>query len=261
MPTKSTGAVIELAGVSEISKETDNSSDTHYYDNIPAIVIQATGSDTVTINTSAIPLDVLAQITGQTYDSAKGLFVERERDNGYWAIGYKTKKTDGTVMFVWRLKGSFQTPGETNQTENNGTDANGQTLTYTGVSTTHKFTETGNKPAKAIVVDTSVNPVDEATFFASVQTPDTINDTPIVVTGITVAPTTATLSLSGTATQQLTATLAPSGATGTITYTSSDDTVAEVSASGLITGKAVGTATITATCEGKTATCAVTVEA
>ena len=255
-----TGAVIDIAGVSQISKETDSTNEAHYYDNVAAVVISSTGADTLTIDTSAIPDEVLAQITGQVYNAAKGLFVEQERTPGYWALGYRTKDTNGVERFVWRLKGTFNIPGETNQTENDGTDANGQELTYTGVSTIHKFTLTG-KPAKAVTVDTSVNPVTAADYFGSVQTPDTINDAPIAVTGISVAPTTATLSAATSETVQLTATLAPAGATGTITWSSSDDTIAEVSATGLVTAKAVGNATITATCEGFTATCAVEVTA
>ena len=255
------GEVFEIAGVSQIQKETDSQEESHYYDNIAAIVISSTGADTITIDASAIPLDVLAKITGQTYDAAKGMYVEHERKNKYFAIGYITKTTDNVEMFVWRNKGKFGLPGETNVTEDDGTTANGQQIVFTGVSTTHKFAAIGNLPCKSTVVDTSVNPIDEATFFATIQTPDTINDAPVEVTGISVAPTTATLSLSGTDTQQLTATLAPSGATGTITYTSSDATIAEVTAAGLITAKAIGTATITATCNGKTATCAVEVTA
>lgn len=256
-----TGEVFEIAGVSQIQKETDSQEASHYYDNIAAIVISSTGADTITVDASAIPLDVLAKITGQTYDSAKGLYVEHERKSKYFALGYKTKTTDGTEIYVWRNKGKFGLPGETNITENDGTDANGQQLVYTGVSTVHKFTEIGNIPAKSTIVDTSINPIAESDFFGTVQTPDSINDAPIVVTGISVAPTTATLSISGGDTQQLTATLSPSGATGTVTYTSSDDTIATVSATGLVTPVAAGSATITASCNGKTATCAVTVEA
>lgn len=256
-----TGDVIEIAGVSEISKETDSTQESHYYDNIPAVVISSTGADTLTINASAIPLDVLAKITGQVYDSAKGLFVEQERTPGYWAIGYRTKDTNGVERFVWKTKCFFNVPGEDNKTIDDSTDANGQELTVTSISTIHKFTSTG-KSAKGIVLDTSVNPMDAATFFGSVQTPDTINDVPIAVTGVTVAPKTVTISLSGASTtEQLTATLSPSGATGTITWTSSDDTVATVSNAGLVSALTVGTATITATCEGKTDTCAVEVTA
>jgi hypothetical protein len=54
------GTVKPLAGVAEIGKSTDSSSEAHYYDNIPAVVVQSTGADTVTISASAIPLDVLA---------------------------------------------------------------------------------------------------------------------------------------------------------------------------------------------------------
>lgn len=171
------GAVKDLAGVAEISKSTDSTDEAHYYDNIPAIVVSSTGSDEITISTSAIPLDVLADITGQYYDATTGMFVEQERTPKYFAIGYKTKTTDGVDMLVWRLKGRFNIPDQTNATENDGTDANGQEITFTGINTIHKFTKT-SASAKGITVDTSVNAVDEDDFFETVQTPDTVTATP-----------------------------------------------------------------------------------
>jgi len=162
-------------GVAELSRTTETTSETHYYDNVPAIVIDSTGADEVTITGSAIPFDVLAKLTGQTYDETKGLFVEGERQAKYFAIGYITEKTDGTEVFVWRLKGKFNVPDSTHATKDDGAEANGQELTFTGINTTHKFTAIGNKTAKAVNVDTSVNTaVVEADFFGEVQTPDTI---------------------------------------------------------------------------------------
>lgn len=172
--TFTTGTVKDLAGVAEISKSTDSSNEAHYYDNIAAIVVSSTGSDEITVSASAIPLDELAEITGQYYDSTTGMFVEKERDPKYFALGYKTKDTNGNDYYVWRLKGTFNIPDQTNATEDDGTNANGQELTYTGISTVHKFTKLTNKPAKAVTVDTSVNPVDETTFFGTVQTPDSV---------------------------------------------------------------------------------------
>lgn len=163
-----------VIGVSEISRTTETSSETHYYDNVPAIVIDSTGADEVTVTGSAIPFDVLAKITGQTYDATKGMFVEGERQAKYFAIGYITEKTDGTEVFVWRLKGKFNVPDSTHATKNDGAEANGQELTFTGINTTHKFTALGNKTCKAVNVDTSVNKVAEADFFSEVQTPDTV---------------------------------------------------------------------------------------
>lgn len=167
------GTPFEIAGVAELSRSTEASSEAHYYDNVPAVVIDSTGSDEVTITTSAIPFEALAKITGQVYDATKGMFVEGERQAKYFAIGYITKMTDGTEVFVWRLKGKFSIPDSTHASEDDGTDANGQEITYTGINTTHKFTATG-KTAKAVNVDTGVNPQVEGTFFGTVQTPDSV---------------------------------------------------------------------------------------
>ena len=182
-----TGAVKDFTGVSEIGKTTESSNETHYYDNLPAIIIDSVGSDEISINASGIPFDVLAEITGQYYDAANGLLVEQEGTPKYFAFGYITDKTDGTKVLVWRLKGKFSIPGQTSATKDDGTDANGQELTFTGISTTHKFTA-NNKPAKAVNIDTSVNQtMTESAFFAAVQTPDTI---------VSAATTTYTLSFS-----------------------------------------------------------------
>ena len=169
-----TGTVKNFTGVSEIGRSTESSNATHYYDNLPAIVIDSVGADTISINASAIPFEVLADINGQYYDATTGLFVEQEGAPKYYAFGYITQKTDGTAVLVWRLKGKFSIPDTTSATKDDGTEANGQSITYTGISTTHKFTANG-APAKAVNVDTSVNTsISESAFFATVQTPDTL---------------------------------------------------------------------------------------
>ena len=166
-----TGEVFAVAGVAEISKTTDSSNEAHYYDNIPAVVVSNTAADTVTISASAIPFDVLAEITGQNYDADTGALIEGPRDVKYFALGYKTKKTNGDEVYVWRYKGNFNIPDQTNSTENDGTDANGQEIVFTGISTTHKFEKT-NKGAKAINVDLGKDLADVSTFFDEVTTPD-----------------------------------------------------------------------------------------
>lgn len=168
-----TGDVKELAGVAELGRTTETSSEPHYYDNVPAVVVSSTGSDEVTCTVSAIPLSVLADITGQHYDPTLGVLIEGERETKYFALGYKTKKTNGKEVYVWRYKGQFSIPDSTHATEDDGTDANGQEITYTGISTTHKFTKTG-KRAKAMNVDLEADKADVSTFFDTVTTPDTL---------------------------------------------------------------------------------------
>ena len=168
-----TGEVFSIAGVAEISRTTEASNEAHYYDNMPAIIVSNTAADTVTISASAIPLDIYAKITGQKYDTTKGAMIEGPRENKYFALGYKTKKTNGDEVYVWRYKGTFNIPDQTNATENDGTDANGQELVYTGIQTTHKFTATG-KGAKAMNVDVALDKADVSTFFDTVVTPDSL---------------------------------------------------------------------------------------
>ncbi|MDE6440960.1 MAG: Ig-like domain-containing protein, partial [Bacteroidales bacterium] len=83
------------------------------------------------------------------------------------------------------------------------------------------------------------------------------------VTGVTLDKTAAELTVGGEA-LQLTATVAPADATDkTVAWTSSNEAVATVSASGLVTAVAAGEADITVTTKdgGFTAVCKVTVKA
>lgn len=82
---------------------------------------------------------------------------------------------------------------------------------------------------------------------------------PVVVTGITLSQKTATGNVG--VTKQITATIEPANADDkTVTWTSSNDSIATVDGTGLITFVAEGTATITATTSnGLTATVVVTV--
>lgn len=254
------GEVFDVCGAAEISKATESASDTHYYDNQAAIIITSTGADTITINGSAIPYDVLAKITGQTYDSDKGLFIERERDVKYFALGYITEDTDGNERFIWRQKGSFSIPTETSATKNAGTDANGQELTYTGINTQKTYSIDGkNRTIKAVNVNTGVNPVDETNFFSTVQTPDSI-DGPVVTPSVTVIP--SRISVEAGQTVTINAQTVPAGTA--VAWSTSSGTYATVE-NGVITGVAEGSATITATITvdgtNYTDTCAVVVTA
>jgi phi13 family phage major tail protein len=168
-----TGDVKILAPVAEISKTVETSSDTKYYDNKPALTINAEGADTITLTVPALDLPTLADITGKGYDTTTGAFMDGVRTPKYFAVGYRLRLTDGTYRYVWRYKGSFAVPDETSQTENAGTDSNNQQLTYTGIMTKHKFSKSGSSE-KALVVDERDGLANLSTFFETVTTCDTL---------------------------------------------------------------------------------------
>ena len=178
-----TGAVEKLAPVAEISKSVATASETKYYDNVAAFTINAEGSDTITLNIPALDLATLAKITGKIYDTATGALLDGEGTSPNFALGYRLGLTDGTYRYVWRYKGSFAVPNETSQTKNAGTDSQGQQLTYTGVSTIHKFMKAtdsqGNPmPQKALVVDERDDKAVLTGFFDQVTTCDTLTAKP-----------------------------------------------------------------------------------
>ncbi len=88
----------------------------------------------------------------------------------------------------------------------------------------------------------------------------TVETATVAVTGVTVNPTTATVKVGNT--KQITAIIAPANATNqNVTWSSSNTGIATVGANGLVTGVAVGTATVTVTTTdgGFTTSCTVTV--
>ncbi|NMC27779.1 MAG: hypothetical protein GYA42_06485 [Syntrophomonadaceae bacterium] len=139
-------------------------------------------------------------------------------------------------------------------------DATNQRIIWTSsdkntaiVSTTGKVT--GVTAGKAVISATSVDGGFKETCQVTVVPP-------VAVTGVSLNQT--TLSLTKGFTSALVATVAPGEATNrTVTWSSSDTTVATVDNSGLVTAVAEGTATITARTldGGYSATCQVTVTA
>lgn len=268
-----TGTPVHIP-VQEIGKSTDSASEAHYYDNKAMIVVNSESADTITLTIAPPALDKLAQLIGKSFDATTGMLVDSPRQNKYYAITYRTKGTDGGYRYVSRLKGQFNIPEETYQTENDGTDTNNTQITFTGIYTEHEFAKgvydgSNWSPAgvKGIVVDARYGLADVSNFFNAIQTPDSIQVNPephtdVPVTGVTLVPATGTIDVG--ATLSLTASVAPADATNkNVTYSTSDDAIATVTSEGVVSGVGAGTATITVTTEdgGFTATSEVTVSA
>lgn len=167
--------------VQEVGKSVDSNSEAHYYDNKAMIVINSESADTITLVVAPPALATLAKLTGKSFDTTTGMMVDSPKQNKYFAIMYRTKGTDGGYRYVSRLKGQFGVPEETSATEDDGTETNNTTLTFTGIYTEHEFTKGVYRngawePAgvKGIVVDERYGLADVSEFFESIQTPDTI---------------------------------------------------------------------------------------
>lgn len=156
-----------LSYTAKIAKEVESSSETHYYDDKGMIVVNTKGAETFTLTVAPPKLEILADITGQAFDSAAGMLIEGEINPKYYAIGYKAKGTDGNWRYCWKYKGQFAIPSEENNTESDSIDTTNTELTYTAVSTVYKFEQydgesTVKKASSGIVVDERYGGMTEA---------------------------------------------------------------------------------------------------
>lgn len=171
-----TGAVKDLAGLAEVSKNVSLSRVSKYYDNVAAIVVSAEGEDVVTLTASIPSMEVQAAVNGRVYDSTRKMYIECPIVNKYYALGYIIEDTDGTEYYIWRHKGYFMQPDETSATKDDGTDGNNMSIEYHGIYTIHEFANGGGtgvkKPIKSFKMAND-GTLDLSAFFATVTTPDT----------------------------------------------------------------------------------------
>jgi len=154
------------------------------------------------------------------------------------------------------------TVGQTVQLTATPKDANGNPLTGRTITWSSSDNTIATVNGSGLV--TGVGPGGPVTITATSEGQSgtaTVNVTLAPVASVTVAPSSANIAI--TATVQLTAT--PKDASGNpltgraIAWSSSDNTIATVNGSGLVTGVAAGSVTITATSEGKSGTASITV--
>lgn len=167
--------------IQEVGKSTESSSETHYYNNKAALVINSEGADTITLVIAPPELEKLSKFMGKSFDEETGMMVDSERVTEYYALLYRTKGTDGAYRYCVRHKGTLGLPEESVKTEDNGTETTNTTLEYTGIFTEHEFAkgvmrdgEWHKAPVKGIVLDERYAKVDLENIFASVPTPDTV---------------------------------------------------------------------------------------
>ena len=249
-----------LMPAGEMTRQPEASSENKWFDDGIFSTVGSEGATAINLTGASLRTQEIAELLGKDIDSTTGAVIDDGNyHETYWAYGGTAEGQDGSEEKFWFGKGSFTAPEKADKTIDDSTDTNDMTLVFNAIKTNHKFNN--GKTFKFVEFDSKKTKLKASKdWTAQVVTPDniaTICEKLVPVTGITLNESTASIAIAGT--EQLTATLAPTGATGTVQWFTSNASVATVTASGLVTGVSAGTAVITAICENVAAICTVTV--
>lgn len=174
-----TGEPFHLIPAGEMSRTAENEKTDVFYDDTVFDTIGKEGATEVSITGAALRPDLLARINNKHIDTTTGAVLDTgEFKPKYFALGGTSENTDGTEEKFWFMKGTFAIPEQADKTKDDSTDTNGQTLVYSAVRTTHRFTVgSEEKGMKRVVIDTSTTKVKSTKDWnEQVVTPDNLSD-------------------------------------------------------------------------------------
>ena len=164
-----------LAPTAEITGSAEVENKPTYYDNVAANNYITEGVTTLNITISGVHAEVAAKYLGKKFDAATGRVYDDGKPNPPdVALSFRFNKGKNEYRYYQYLKGTFSGGAEEASSKSNSIDVKTYQMTFTAVTTTHKWTiDEVLKALKRIYGDTTDEALDVSTWFNAVQTPDT----------------------------------------------------------------------------------------
>ena len=161
-----------FAPVAEISAKPKVASETQYADDSPYDVFVSEGETTLEMTVTGIPQEMLAAVLGKVFDATTGRIYDTEGTPPDYALGFKSKKSNGAYRYYWFLKGKFSAPEEAFKTLSDTPSPQVTKITFTAVRSTyaHDVGDT-NAATKRVWGDADTENFSATTWFTQVQTP------------------------------------------------------------------------------------------
>lgn len=163
---------VYLAPAAEASLAPATSSDVLYADDQPYETMSAEAETKITLKVTAVPIEVLAAITGRVFDAGTGQLWDNAGASPYYALGFRSLKSNGSYRYYWFLKGQFEMPSEDMATKGSKPEPKVVSLTYTAIKTIYQF-DLGSidDSLKRVVGDEDTMNFDPTGWFTAVMTP------------------------------------------------------------------------------------------
>lgn len=162
-----------LAPGAEASQEPAVNTATQYADDAAYDVMTSEGETKITLRITNIPPELYARITGAVFDVATGRVFDIAGTPPYYALGFRSLKSNGSYRYYWFQKGKFDVPKEEATTRGETPEPKLMELTFTAIKTTYEF-DLGSKTGgvKRVWGDEDTANFSATSWFAAVQTPE-----------------------------------------------------------------------------------------
>jgi phi13 family phage major tail protein len=162
-----------FAPAAEASAEASVNRKTQYADDRAYDAMSAEGETTIKLTVTNIPIEVLSLITGKVFDAATGRMFDNGGTPPYFALMFRSKKSNGSYRYYSFLKGRFDTPSESYASITDSVEPKPLEITYTAIKSEHEF-DLGSidDGVKRLVGDEDTTNFDATGWFTQVQTPD-----------------------------------------------------------------------------------------
>lgn len=200
------GTPAYLAPAAEASLTPASASEVLYADDQAYETMSAEAETKITLKVTAIPMALLAALTGRVFNVASGEMWDNVGVSPYYALGFRSLKSDGSYRYYWFLKGKFEMPSENFTTKGAAPAPQVAEITYTAIKTIYQWNLGSiTDSVKRVIGDTDTTnftTMTLATWMAQVQTPSV--SAPGAFTLSSSTPTDNATSVSKTADQTLT---------------------------------------------------------
>lgn len=162
-----------LAPAANASQEPSVSSETQYADDQAYDVNSAEGETKITLEVTNIPLEKLALMTGREFDPTTGRMYDNSGVAPFFALSFKSLKSNGKYKYYQYLKGKFSMPKEEIATRKEKPEPKTITIEYTAIKTVKTFVLSGSVTdgVKRVVGDEDITGFSGASWFSAVQIP------------------------------------------------------------------------------------------
>jgi phi13 family phage major tail protein len=165
-----------LAPVAELTGDINTSEAIMYFDNLALEQLMAEGETVREFDLQGMAPELEALLSGDNFNAADGSYTDRSDPTlaPYFAVGYRSKKSNGSYRYFWFYKGKFAKPKKDEKSQSDSADAMTTKLTYTAVKTRYQFTQANSVTdgAKRFYKDEDTSNVSVTGWFSAVQTPD-----------------------------------------------------------------------------------------